>query len=77
VARKNKLAGTGSGGPGFHKLKGVFGKKKLQHHWLVTVDYADGERIGRLYTNHEKAARFAEKKKKSANVKRIRVAKVK
>jgi hypothetical protein len=75
VAGKNRLTGTGSGGPGLRKSKELFAKKKLQR-WLVTVDYADGERAGRVYTDREKAARFAEKKKKSASVKRTRVAKV-
>jgi hypothetical protein len=28
-------------------------------HWLVTVSYADQELFGRVYTNREKAERFA------------------
>ena len=75
MARKNRLTGTGSGGPGFRKSKQLFAKHK--HHWLVTVDYADGQRYSRIYTDRVKAERFAEKKNKSAVVKRARLAKVK
>jgi hypothetical protein len=44
---------------------------------LVTVYYKDGEKFGRIYTNRDKAEKFAEKKRKSAAVERTRMVKVK
>jgi len=40
--------------------KSEFGKdrRRKHHHFLVTVNYADGETFGRVYTNKEKATRF-------------------
>ncbi len=48
-------------------------RRRRHHHWLVTVYYADGEKFGRVYTDREKAARFAERQRKSPVVKSARV----
>jgi hypothetical protein len=48
-------------------------KRRKHHHWQVTVFYKDGERFGRVYTDHAKAAGFAERQKKSPVVKMARV----
>jgi hypothetical protein len=39
----------------------------------VTVFYKDGETFGRVYSDHEKAAGFANRQKKSPVVKMARV----
>jgi hypothetical protein len=56
----------------------TFGKdgRRKHHHWQVTVFYKDGETFGRVYTNREKAAAFAERQKKSPVVKMTRVTQV-
>ena len=51
-------------------------KRRKHHHWLVTVSYADGEKFGRVYTDKNKATRFAERQRKSPVVKSARVAQV-
>jgi hypothetical protein len=43
--------------------------RRKHHHFQVTVFYKDGERFARTYTDHEKAAGFAERQKKSPVVK--------
>ena len=48
-------------------------RRRKHHHWLVTVFYADGEKFGRVYTDHDKANRFAERQRKSPVVKSARV----
>ena len=60
------------------KEKSNFGKdrRRKHHHWLVTVYYADGEKFGRVYTDHDKAARFAERQRRSPVVKSARVSQV-
>jgi hypothetical protein len=57
------------------KDKTVFGKdrRRKHHHYLVTVYYADGERFGRVYTDEEKAMRFASRQRRSPVVKSARV----
>jgi hypothetical protein len=52
-----------------------FGKdrRRKHHHFLVTVYYADGERFGRVYTDKEKATRFAERQRRSPVVKSARI----
>jgi hypothetical protein len=47
--------------------------RRKHHHWQATVFYNDGERFSRTYTDHEKAAAFAERQKKSPVVKMARV----
>jgi hypothetical protein len=51
-------------------------KRRKHHHWLVTVHYEDGEKFGRVYTDKDKAARFADRQRKSPVVKSARVAQV-
>jgi hypothetical protein len=55
-----------------------FGKdrRRRHHHFLVTVNYADGESFGRVYTDKEKATRFAERQRRSPVVKSARVSQV-
>ena len=48
-------------------------RRRKHHHWLVTVHYEDGEKFGRVYTDKDKAARFAERQKRSPVVKTARV----
>lgn len=61
-----------------NKEKSTFGKdrRRKHHHWLVTVYYADGEKFGRVYTDRDKAARFAERQRRSPVVKSARVSQV-
>ncbi len=51
-------------------------KRRKHHHWLVTVYYHDGEKFGRVYIDRAKAARFAERQKKSPVVKSARVTQI-
>lgn len=58
--------------------KGSFGKdrRRKHHHWLVSVFYADGEKFGRVYTDKDKATRFADRQRRSPVVKSARVTQV-
>src|ERR1700738_2979180 len=58
--------------------KSTFGKdrRRKHHHYLVTVSYADGEKFGRVYTDKEKATRFAERQRKWPVVKAARISQV-
>ena len=60
------------------KEKSSFAKdrRRKHHHWLVTVYYADGEKFGRVYTDKDKASRFAERQRRSPVVKSARVSQV-
>lgn len=60
------------------KDKDSFGKdrRRRHHHWLVTVYYEDGEKFGRVYTDKEKATRFAERQRRSPVVKSARISQV-
>jgi len=60
------------------KEKSDFGKdrRRRHHHWLVTVFYADGEKFGRVYTDKDKATRFADRQRRSPVVKSARVSQV-
>ena len=51
-------------------------KRRRHHHFLVTIQYADGEKFGRVYTDKEKADRFAERQRRSPVVKSVRVSQV-
>ena len=55
--------------------KSEFGKdrRRRHHHFLVTVNYADGETLGRVYTDKEKATKFADRQRSSPMVKYARV----
>lgn len=52
-----------------------FGKdKRRKHlHWQVTLFYKDGEKFARVYTDRDKAAKFAERQRKSPVVRTARV----
>jgi hypothetical protein len=58
--------------------KSQFGKdrRRKHHHFLVTVNYADGETFGRVYTDKAKATRFADRQRRSPVVKSARVSQV-
>lgn len=51
-------------------------RRRKHHHYLVTVYYADGEKFGRVYTDKEKATRFADRQRRSPMVKMARVSQV-
>jgi hypothetical protein len=51
-------------------------RRRKHHHYLVTVYYEDGEKFGRVYTDKDKAARFAERQRKSPVVKTARISQV-
>ena len=63
---------------GTSREKTEFGKdrRRKHHHWLVSVFYADGEKFGRVYTDKDKATRFAERQRRSPVVKTARVTQV-
>jgi len=58
--------------------KPKFGRdKRRKHlHWQATVFYTDGEKFARVYTDRDKAARFANRQKRSPMVKTARVVQV-
>ena len=58
--------------------KTSFGKdrRRKHHHFLVSVFYADGEKFGRVYTDKDKATRFAERQRRSPVVKSARITQV-
>jgi hypothetical protein len=47
--------------------------RRKHHHWEAKVFYSDGETFARVYTDHDKAAGFAERQRKSPVVKMARV----
>jgi hypothetical protein len=51
-------------------------RRRKHKHWQVTVFYKDGERFARVYTDKEKASKFAERQRKSPVVKTARVLQV-
>jgi len=51
-------------------------RRRKHHHFLVTVYYADGEKFGRVYTDKDKATRFAERQRRSPVVKQARITQV-
>lgn len=56
------------------KLNGLGKDRRRKHlHWQVTVFYLDGEKFARVYIDRDKAARFAQRQKKSPVVKAARV----
>jgi hypothetical protein len=69
---KNKTKKTGT--KGNHSFGSD--RRRKHHHWLVTVYYADGEKFGRVYTDKDKASRFAERQRRSPVVKSARVSQV-
>ena len=71
VTKSGTKKGAGRG-------KSTFGKdrRRKHHHYLVSVFYADGEKFGRVYTDKDKASRFAERQRRSPVVKTARVSQV-
>ena len=51
-------------------------RRRKHHHYLVSVFYADGEKFGRVYTDKDKADRFAERQRRSPVVKSARITQV-
>ena len=51
-------------------------RRRKHHHYLVSVYYADGEKFGRVYTDKDKATRFAERQRRSPVVKSARITQV-
>jgi hypothetical protein len=51
-------------------------RRRKHHHFLVTVYYEDGEKFGRVYTDKDKASRFAERQRRSPVVKAARISQV-
>jgi hypothetical protein len=51
-------------------------RRRKHHHYLVSVYYADGEKFGRVYTDKDKAERFAERQRRSPVVKSARITQV-
>jgi len=51
-------------------------RRRKHRHWQVTVYYQDGEKFARVYIDRERAARFAERQKKSPVVKATRILEV-
>jgi hypothetical protein len=51
-------------------------RRRKHHHYLVSVYYADGEKFGRVYTDKEKATRFADRQRRSPVVKSARITQV-
>ena len=50
--------------------------RRKHAHWRVTLTYADKEVFGRVYTDEEKARRFAVRQKRSPMVKSARVERI-
>jgi hypothetical protein len=51
-------------------------RRRKHEHWLVTITYSDGETFGRVYTDIDKAKRFAARQKRSPLVKKTSVVRV-
>jgi hypothetical protein len=61
MAAKKKRSGLGKDG------------RRKHHHWLATIYYHDGEKFARVYIDHDKARRFAQRQSRSPIVARTRV----
>jgi hypothetical protein len=48
-------------------------RRRKHHHWVVTLNYSDGEKFERVYTDRKRAEGFAERQKKSPLVKKTRI----
>lgn len=51
-------------------------KRRKHHHFMVTIHYADGEKFARVYTDKDKADRFADRQRRSPVVKAVRVSQI-
>ncbi len=47
--------------------------RSKHHHWRVTITYSDQETFGRVYSDREKAEKFAGGQKKSPVAKRTQI----
>ncbi|HEY2498362.1 MAG TPA: hypothetical protein VGK24_14960 [Candidatus Angelobacter sp.] len=47
--------------------------RRKHHHFLVSVFYADSGTFGRVYTDKDRAEKFAARQKKSPIVQRVQV----
>ena len=70
------MATVTKNGPNRDKTSFAKDRRRKHHHWLVSVYYADGEKFGRVYTDKDKADRFAERQRRSPVVKSARVTQV-
>jgi hypothetical protein len=59
--------------PKFNKGDGRIDRRRRHEHWRVTVNYHDKESFSRVYTDRERADKFAVRQKKSPLVKSTRV----
>src|SRR5579859_277092 len=59
--------------PSGKRLSFAHDKRRKHHHWRVIVIYPDGEIFARVYTDQEKAKRFAERQRKSPVVQNARI----
>jgi hypothetical protein len=50
--------------------------RRKHHHFEAKIFYNDGEEFARIYTDREKASKFAKRQKKSPTVKRTRVTQI-
>lgn len=56
---------------------GIAGDGRRKHrHWEVTIQYHDGKKFVRVYTNKERAERFAERQKRSPVVRTAKIREV-
>ncbi len=62
--------------PQRRKIDGSLDRRRKHEHWRVTVSYQDNEIFRRVYTDRERADKFADRQKKSPLVKSARVDKV-
>jgi len=51
-------------------------KRRKYHHFLVTVIYSNSDSFGRVYSDLDKAQRFADRQKKSPAVKTAQIRKL-
>jgi hypothetical protein len=51
-------------------------KRRKHHHWQVIVQYPDGEKFARVYTDRAKAESFAKRQKRSPLVKTAKVVQI-
>ncbi len=49
------------------------GQRRKHSHWRVIISYSDKEMFGRVYTDRERAEKFAERQARSPVVKSTRV----
>jgi len=55
--------------PRFEKADGRTDRRRKHEHWRVIVNYHDKEAFSRVYTDRERAEKFADRQKKSPQVK--------